>query len=686
MVLRRFSAVLAVAGAVVLTGPAALAEPPVDVAGQVDDRVALLSAEERAQIEDAITELETGEGIQLFVVFVDSFDGLDSGPWADETAGRSGLGADDAVFAVAVEEGAYGYSFDSSADVDRAELDDYSAANVDPEFRDGDWGGGLEAFVDGVAESRGGDGTGLGTIAVVGGIAALGGGAYLVSRSRRKHREAAGPEVKRLERPDPHAGVPTEQLQAQASTALLELDEAIKTSQLDLDFARLQYGQDAVAGFAEALEQSRQELTRAFTLRQQLDDEIPEDEPTTRAMLAEMLQLTSAADARLDAQAEEFDQLRDLEKNAPQALEALGPRITALQGRMPADAQRLAELQRRFAPAAIAPVADNLEQARARLAAAQQEVTEARTALDAGAAGAAVGDIRAAEDAVVQSGQLLDAIGRLATDLEAAVQRIPAARADTEQDLAEARALVASGDRSGLQPQIARAEAAIVAADEAMAATGGALPDPFTALRRLEEADIALEQALSVARDAQTRTRRAAAALDQALLNARSTIAAAGDFIATRRGAVGPEARTRLAEAERHLQAATGLAPTDPVSALQEAQQADALAEQALQRAQSDMSSWNSGYGGGGYGGGGYGGGGYGGGFGGGGFAGPGYGRGPDLGSLVLGGILFGGGGGGGHRRGGSFGGSGRRSGGSFGGGGGSRGGGGGRRSGGGRF
>ncbi|MGY1740359.1 MULTISPECIES: TPM domain-containing protein [unclassified Blastococcus] len=661
MVVRRLSAVLVVTGAVVLTGPAALAEEPVDVVGQVDDRADVLSDGQQSDVEDAAAQLETDEGIELRVVFVDTFGGLDRQEWADQSASLSGLDATDVLFAVAVDDREYSYALGADVDVSVAEIEDFSASEVDPQFRDGDWAAGAEAFADGLRDAAGGGGGGLGAVAIVGSLLALGGGAYLVSRVRR--RKPAAPPVKRLERPDPHAGVPTEQLQAQASTALLELDEAVKTSQLDLDFARLQYGEDAVTGFAEALAQSRQELSRAFTLRQQLDDEIPEDEPTTRAMLAEMLQLTAAADTRLDAQAEAFDQLRALERNAPQALEALGPRITALHGRLPADAQRMAELQRRYAPAAIAPVEDNLEQARARLAAAEREVTEARAALDGGAAGAAVGDIRAAEDAVVQTGQLLDAIGRLATDLESAVQRIPAARAETEQDLAEARALVASGDRSGLQPQIARAEAGIAAAEAAMATTGGALPDPFTALRRLEEADIALEQALSVARDAQTRARRAAAALDQALLNARSGIAAAGDFIATRRGAVGPEARTRLAEAQRHLEAATGLAATDPVSALREAQQADALAAQALQRAQSDVSSWNSGYGGGGYGGGGYGGG-----YGPGGFAGPGYGRGPDIGSLVLGGILFGGGGGGGFGGGRSYGGGHRRSSGSFGG------------------
>ena len=85
-------------------------------------------------------------------------------------------------------------------------------------------------------------------------------------------------------------------------------------------------------------------------------------------------------------------------------------------------------------------------------------------------------------------------------------------RAETEKDLAEARALVATaataagcGRRSPApRPRWTSADARLHPAD-------GSPADPLAALRQLEEADIALEQALSVARDAQTQTRRAAA-------------------------------------------------------------------------------------------------------------------------------------------------------------------------------
>ncbi|TFV54126.1 TPM domain-containing protein, partial [Geodermatophilus sp. DF01-2] len=464
--MRRLSAVLAPLAAVVLLGAGpALAEPPFDVPEQVTDRAGVLVGDE-SSVEAAVAELQAEEQVQLFVVYVDSFAGLDPREWADRTAELSGFGGNDVLFAVAVEDRLYAYDPPADFSLSRQEIEELIASDVEPELTAGDFDGAAVAFAEGLG-SGGEGGGGLGAIAVVGGIAALAGGAYLVARSRR--RRQGPPPTRRLERPDPHAGVPTEQLEGQASTALLELDEAVKTSRLDLDYARLQYGQEAVAGFAEALAASEQELARAFALRQQLDDESGgrgpgTDEPTKRRVLAEMLQLTTAADARLDEQAEAFDRLRDLERTAPQALDALTSRITALRGRLPADEERFAVLQRRYAPAALAPVTDNLVQARARLAAAERAVTEARGDLAAGRAGGAVGDIRVAEDALAQTSTLLDAVGRLAGDLQAAEARVTQVRAESEEDLAEARALLAAGTDGGLRPQVARAGTALSAA------------------------------------------------------------------------------------------------------------------------------------------------------------------------------------------------------------------------------
>jgi hypothetical protein len=686
--LPRLVAVLAVLAAPLLVPGTANAEQPTDLTRELTDTAGVLDDPTEAQ--QAIDSVESETGTQLFVVFVNTFDGADGQGWAEATASASGLGNDGAVFAVAIDDGLYGLSVGDAVPQSESEIDQFLTSEVEPELSAGDWEGAVVAVADGlggdVTSSDGGDGSGGGAaLGVLAAIAVVGGGGYVLTRNRRRRKQAEEQRIAAARAADPFPDETTEQLTFRASGALLELDEAVRTSSLELDFARAQYGEEPVAGFAEALAQSQAELHQAFALRQQLDDEIPEDEPTKRRMLAELLRLTGAADARLDAQAEAFDELRDLERTAPQALDRLVPQVAALQQRLPQEEERLAGLRRRYADSALASVADNVAQARARLEAAAAEVEEARGQVQAGQAGQAVGSLRVAEDAVAQSSTLLDGIGRLAADLEAAPGRLAAVRAETEQDLAEARSLLGStpGDPTGLTSLVARAAAALTAAD---AVPAGERPDPLTAVRRLEEADAALDQALAGARDAATQARRAAAALDQTVLTARSAIDAAADFIGTRRGAVGADARTRLAEAQRRLDAAIATGSADPVSALREAQSAVTLAQQALDLARSDVDSWSGGYGG-------PGGPGYGPGYGG-----PGYGgrSGVDLGSLVLGGILLGGPRGGGSR-GGGFGGGGLGGGGfggGFGGGGGRRGGGGsfggsgsrGRRGGGGRF
>lgn len=641
----RFARLLAVLFLLALpllaTGTAAAA-PPTRLTDQITDEVGALDGDTQ-RVQDAIDQLRANEDIQLFVVFESTFDGLSGQQWARQTASASGLGGNDLLLAVAVDSSHYGYVRGPAVGASDADVTGVISSDVEPQLADGDWAGAVVALADGLQPAPVWPWV-VGVIVVVVLVVAA---FALRSRRRRRAEERAGAEARRRAA-DPFGDEPTEQVQYRASAALLGVDEAVQTSQLDLDYARAQYGEASIAGFADALAASKAELARAFTLRQQLDDEIPEDEPTTRRMLAELLALTTSADQRLDAQAAAFAQLRDLERTAPQAVEALGPRLAELQARVPQVAQQLHDLSRRYAASALRPVADNVTEAGARLTAAGGALGEARVAVQEGKAGAAVGPLRAAEDAAAQSATLLDAVGRLGTDLDGAGERIAAVRAETERDLAEARGLSADGDPTGLAPLIARAEEAMAAVEPGLHPAGDALPDPLAVLRHLDDADQALDAALGPARDAQARIRRAVSALDQALAAARAAIAAAGDFIATRRGAVGSSPRTRLAEAQRHLDEALRLAGADPVTALREAQQADQLARAALAEAQRDVDHWSSG--------------GYGGGYGG---------RrgGVDVGSLVLGGILLGGVGGGGFGGGYGGGGFGGGGGGSFGGG-----------------
>lgn len=617
--MRRLSVLAAVLTALALGGAGtAVAEPPFRLATTVVDRADVLDPAREAEVRQAVDGLAGSRGYDLFVVFVSTFDGLSGDEWANDAAERSQLGQTDVLFAVAVDDRSYGLSVAEDFPVEVTRVNDLMNQQVEPRLRADDWSGAAVALADGL-----GDDSSVSQVALlaVGGAAVVGGGAYLLVRRRRANRPtaqadptpppAAGP-------PDEHPGVSTEDLGYRASAALIDIDDAVRTSEQELAAARGNFGDEAVAGFAAALEQSRADMLAAFEIRQRLDDDQPEDEPAKRAMYADILRRCAAADERLDAQVAAFDQLRDLEAQAPSYIEGLATRQAAAAAALPAAEAAWAQLRDRYAATATEPVAENVERARTLLAAADTEITQARAELAGAGPAVAVVSGRAAEDALTQAATLLDAIPRRATELTDAAAGLPAARAELEQDLAEARTM---GD--DLAPAVARAEAALTAAERS------AGPDPIAALRLLDDAGTSLDQALDAARAGRDRARRAAAALDQARLTARSAIAAAEDFVSTRRGAIGAQARTRLAEAQRHL---SRTADPDPVVALAGAQQADALAQEALRLARADVSRWSAPTGGG-----------------------SGGGLGVDLGSLILGGILSGGGGG--YRGGGGFGG-----------------------------
>ena len=677
-VLPRLLAVPAIGLATLLLGAGpALAVPPFAPAERVSDEVDVLDGGEETEVQAALQELQSEDGIELTVVYVDSFDGLSGAAWADQAFDAAGLGANDVLLAVATEQQRVGYRAGQNPEVTDAELSTLVATDVRPYLEQGDWTAAAVALADGIRDGGSGAGSagggsgdgGGGALAVVLGLAVLGGGGYALARSRKRKRAAAASAQAAGERAaaeaaarDPHHGTSTEQLTFRASEELLALDEAVKTSTLDLAYARSQYGDEPVAGFQEALDEAKAELSRAFTIRQELDDDIPEDEPTQRRMLTELLQLTASANARLRAQAEAHARLRGLEQSAPQALAALVPEAAALAARVPEAERALADLEQRYARTAWSAVADNASEARARIALAQEVVARGQAELDAGRPAAAVPAVRAAEDALAQSRTLLEAVRRLADELESAGARFEDVRIETEKDIAEARALLERGvDTRGLREQLARAESALAATTGPQRTQPG-LPDPLAVVRQLDEADLALEAALELARDDRTQQQaRAAAHFQSAFQSAVASVTMAGDFVTTRRGAVGSAARTRLAEAERHLDDAMRLRTADPTAALHAAQRADTLAQQALQAAEQDVLRYQSG--GYGYGGGyqrGYGGSGFGAGVAGG-----------VLGGLLLGGLGggYGGGFGGGDGGGGDFGGGGEF-GGDFGGGG----------------
>ncbi|MFF6884972.1 TPM domain-containing protein [Streptomyces sp. NPDC012421] len=657
--------------------------------GQILDRVGALR-DRRPEVEAALDRLYDDRRIQLFVVYVRDFSGRDGQDWADATAERNGLGLDDVLLAVATHDRRYGYSADPDSRLTQAQLDDVARTAIEPALRENDWAGAAIGAADGYSAVLGGlpvpvpsltpgpadpGGPGVsGTdlilpVALVGGAGAAAVYAYARRRRRATTRTTPG-GGQGWGAPAPPS---LEELDGEARRTLVATDDAVRTSQEELGFATAQFGEEAARPFEEAVAFAKEQLTASFRLRQRLDDSFPEDDATRRAMLAEILRRCADADARLDAETEDFDRLRALERTAPEALAAVEAAFREQTGRVSGAEAALAEMRERYAGPATSPVAGDVEQAKDRLVFATTHVNQARQAVDAGDTGSAAVHVRAAEGAVDQAARLIEAVDRRARELAEAAGRLPGALTETDADLAEARGLLegaAEGASTGdLRGRIARAEA--VAAEVRRGVDAGRY-DPLDALRRIEEADAALDAALAGARERESGDRRARDLLDQALLTAGAELGAASDYVQTHRGAVGSEARTRLAEAQRRLDRAGALAADEPQAALAEARQADGLARRAQELAEQDVRRYGNPNGLGGVtGGGGSGGGGLGG---------------AVLGGIILGGLFGGGSGGGGGGRGGGFGGG--FGGGGFGGGPGSFGGSGtrGRRGGGGRF
>ncbi|MEV4937993.1 TPM domain-containing protein [Streptomyces zaomyceticus] len=666
--------------------------------GQITDRVDALG-DRRTSVAEALDRLYDERRIQLFVVYVRDFSGRTGQAWADATAERNGLGLDDLLLAVATHDRRYGYSADPDSRLTADQLDEVAQTAVEPALRQNDWAGAAIGAADGYSAVLAGrpvptpaitpgpadpggaadDGTSATDlvlpVVLVGGAAAVAAYAYTKRRRTETRTTPGGGQGWGAPREPP---APTlEELDGQARVTLVATDDAVRTSQEELGFASAQFGEEAVRPFTEAVAFAEEQLTASFRLRQKLDDSFPEEDAARRAMLDEILRRCAEANARLDAESEDFDRLRALERTAPEALGTVEAAAREQTGRMGMAEAALTAMRERYAETAAAPVAGDVEQARDRLVFATAHVDRAREQIDAGDNGAAAVHIRAAEGAVDQAARLIEAVDRRAQELAEAVGKLPGALSETDADLADARGLL-RGTAEGvptadLRGRIARAESVVA---EVRRLVDSGRYDPLDALRRVEQADRALDEALEGARERESGSRRARALLDQTMLTARSAIGAASDYITTHRGAVGSEARTRLAEAHRRWEKARSLAEAeDPGAALAEAQQADALARRAQDLAEQDVRSYGNPNGLGGVSGVGGGGGGLGG---------------AVLGGIILGG-LFGGGRGGGH---GGFGGG---SGGGFGGGSGGGGPGGGpgsfggsgtrgRRGGGGRF
>lgn len=632
----------------IVLAPAATAHAtaPVDLGGTyVLDEADALTAPQQARVEQAVQDLYAETQTQLYVVFVPSFsDPTDHTEWGRAVLEKNQIDSDGILLSVAVTERNYDVQQTNETAISESDVQNAVDDSLLPRLKQDDWSGAAVAFADGLTQSQAPvDLTWLWILllVVVVGLVVV----VLVIRTRNKRRTAAATEAQEASLAD---------LERTAGGALVTIDDELRTAEQEVGFASAQFGPDAAKPFADAVQAAQREVRKAFTIRQQLDDEIP-DTPQQRAEWAnQIIVICERAHAAIEEQTEAFDQLRSLEDGVEDAAASLAQAVAAAPASVGSAAAALDRVRARYTGRTLATVANNVDQAHQVLAFATERSNAATASIAAGDKGEAVVAVRDAQHALAQVQQLTDGALAAEQSFDEATARAAAMRIDIQGDVAAARSLRSGG------PDLAAA----VTRAEAVLRQGLDPKDPVAAVDALTRANTEIDQAIAAARGAEEQRQRATQALDAALRDARNRISQARDYVSLHRGGIGPTARTRLSEAHRAYDDAVELAPSNPGQALNAARAAEQYAAAAMDAANDDLGGWGGGQGGGG--------------------------GGAQLGGLVtglvLGGLL---GGRGGSYGGGSFGGGGFGGGGGFSGGGGfggGGGGGGGGFSGGGRF
>jgi len=587
-------AALLTAGFLVI--PGAAAQPPFRLAGQVTDNAGALTIGQRTQVESAVNTLYNDRKIRLWVVYVDTFSGQNAVSWSRNTMSTSDLGNFDALLAVATKDRAYAFEVPSSVGgIASQQVDDLRRNKIEPALRNNDWAGAALAAANGLNAATSGKGKGLAwsSLLIALAIVAVGSVALVLWNRRRQRRRRAAElaAARRVDPTDPNAlaSVSLDALDQLSKSIVVDVDNAVRTSENELALAVEEFGDKQTEPFTQAVNNAKVTLTQAFSVRQQLDDTIPETPEQRRDLLTRVIVAAARANRGLEAQTDAFHKMRDLVVNAPDRLDALTQQLVDVTARIDPSQQKLTALHTEFADTALASVARNVAAAKERLTFADQSISRARELVARPVAQTQtelVDCIRAAESALGQADSMLDAVDSAASDIRRAVATLPQTISDMQNSINQAAAQLAQAETPHTAELGAARDAAVKAVAEAQS-TGSA--DPLGAFTQLTKAEADLDRLLAEVAEEREAAERLSRSFDQALFTAQSRVRSVSDYIDTRRGSIGLEARTRLSEAVRQLDTAQANRSTNLTEAIAHANSASTLAAQAQSMANADV-------------------------------------------------------------------------------------------------
>ena len=324
---------------------------------------------------------------------------------------------------------------------------------------------------------------------------------------------------------------------------LLDADDVVRASEDEIEFARAQFGPDAVASFSSAIDNARALVSRGFALQRGNEDG---SNPVSTQEMNDFINRLNAAMNQLVQERQSFTERRNKEANIGEQVSDLLDSIAQTRNQISQAEMDLQTLKLAYSAKAIASLIGRPDQARALLDQAETSAKEALAAQQSGQN--AYETLEVARRALALARHQLESITQAPDQLARSSELLTAAIGSITSDISDVTRLKA--DPVAFKPLVDSAQAAISGGHAAQNGHG----DPLAALESLRLAEAALDEALAPLRSAEERAQRAQSGIDALLSQADSEVARANQHITSHGSLVGFDARSQLSFARSALQ------------------------------------------------------------------------------------------------------------------------------------
>ena len=324
---------------------------------------------------------------------------------------------------------------------------------------------------------------------------------------------------------------------------LLDADDVVRAAEDEIEFARAQFGPDAVASFSSAIDNARALVSRGFALQRGNEDG---SNPVSTQEMNDFINRLNAAMNQLVQEKQTFTERRNKEANIGEQVSDLLDSIAQTRNQISQAQMDLQTLKLAYSAEAIASLIGRPDQARALLDQAETSAKEALAAQQSGQN--AYETLEVARRALALARHQLESIAQAPDQLARSSELLTAAIGSITSDISDVTRLKA--DPVAFKPLVESAQAAISGGHAAQNGQG----DPLAALESLRLAEASLDEALAPLRSAEERAQRAQSGIEALLSQADSEVARANQHITSHGSLVGFDARSQLSFARSALQ------------------------------------------------------------------------------------------------------------------------------------